>query len=116
MSLVTLTFGDRGYTGNIEVVRPQDHIKVDSTQNGQVLIQKVDSFIGLEGVYVIAKVMSGIVGEKMTATIQGKTMEVREVENKYPGCKVGKQGMTVGLHLRGVYKEDLEKGMTLSFD
>ena len=121
MSLVSLTFGNgrekMSVASHIQVIhRPEDNIKADRGAVPAFEVQKVSTFLGFNGIYLIGKVTKGIIAPAMIGKVtNGKTFRVTEIESKYPNCEVGKQGMTVGLSIEGVEKEDIDRGHVLTF-
>jgi translation elongation factor EF-1alpha len=96
--------------------RPEDHIKVLPGSEPRLEVQKVSTFLGFDGVYIIGKVTSGVVAPNMKGTIQtGKKFSISEIESKYPNCAVGKQGMTIGISAHGVSKDEILQGSTIIF-
>ena len=89
------------------ISRPEDHIKVTPGSEPKFEIQKISTFMGFDGVYIIGKVTSGMIAPAMMGiSPNGKRFTVTEIESKYPNCAVAKQGMTVGLSVEGIQKED----------
>jgi GTPase len=119
MSLVSLTFGEgrnKPVLSQIQITRPEDHIKVEEGAEPIVEVQRVSTFLGFEGVYIIGKVTSGIVSPKMLGIAEdGQTFRVTEIESKYPNCAVGKEGMTIGISAEGIERLEIEKGSTITF-
>ncbi len=125
MSLVSLTFGNgrsKMSTENIAknalqiISRPEDHIRVEPGKEPTLEVQKISTFLGFNGVYIIGKVKSGIISPRMMGiSPSGKTFRVTEIESKYPNCAVAKQGMTVGLSVEGLEKEDVIDVKELTF-
>jgi translation elongation factor EF-1alpha len=121
MSLVSLTFGEgrnkMSVSSELQVLsRPEDHIKVLPGSEPRLEVQKVSTFLGFDGVYIIGKVTSGVVAPNMKGTIQtGKKFSISEIESKYPNCAVGKQGMTIGISAHGVSKDEILQGSTIIF-
>ena len=122
MSLVSLTFGNNSRNklsvpSAVQIIsRPEDHIKVEPGQEPKLEVQKISTFLGFNGVYIIGKVKSGVISTRMMGiSPSGKTFRVTEIESKYPNCTVAKQGMTVGLSVEGVGKEDVLDAKELTF-
>lgn len=121
MSLVSLTFGEgrnkMSVQSELQVLsRPVDHIKVSPGAEPKLEVQKVSTFLGFDGVYIIGKVTSGVVSASMMGiSTSGKTFKISEIESKYPNCAVGKQGMTVGISAHGVSKDDITQGSVIIF-
>jgi translation elongation factor EF-1alpha len=121
MSLVSLTFGDgrnkMSVQSELQVLsRPSDHIRVAPGSEPKLEVQKVSTFLGFDGVYIIGKVTSGVVAPTMMGvSANGKVFKISEIESKYPNCAVGKQGMTIGISAHGISKEDVAQGATIFF-
>lgn len=117
MSLVSLTFGtgksEFSVKPAISVINPWDRIKVDPNVENKVEIKKVCQFLGCEEVYIVGQITSGVVSDQMNGLIKGSMFEIVELESKYRG--VAKQGMTVGLLVKGVSKDQFCRGDTLTF-
>ncbi len=121
MSLVSLTFGDgrnrMSVPSQLTITRPQDHIKVPQGAEPKLEIQKVSTFLGFNGVYIIGKVTSGAISQEMCGiATNGKKFKITEIESKYPNCNLFKQGMTIGMSVEGIDKEDVDKGEMVRFD
>ena len=118
MSLVSLTFGSGKSQFSVKpaiaVINPWDKIKVDPTVENKVEVKKVCQFLGCEEVYVVGQITSGVVTGQMKGSSRDKTFEIVELESKY-GHNVAKQGMTVGLLIKGIPKELVCRGDTLVF-
>lgn len=96
--------------------RPSDHIKVTPGMEPKLEVQKVSTFLGFDGVYIIGKVTSGIVSPSMMGVSKnGKMFKITEIESKYPNCGVGKQGMTIGISAHGVSKDEIMQGNVITF-
>ncbi|MFH0970789.1 MAG: hypothetical protein V1776_05010 [Candidatus Diapherotrites archaeon] len=121
MSLVSLTFGNSrnkmSVPSEIQVIsRPEDHIEVTPGSEPKLEVQKISTFMGFDGVYIIGKVTSGMIAPFMVGVSPtGKKFRVTEIESKYPNCAVAKQGMTVGLSVEGIHKEDVIQAKELQF-
>ncbi len=90
------------------ISRPEDRIRVSPGSEPKLEVQKVSTFLGFSGVYIIGKVTSGAIGPAMMGvSSNGKVFRVTEIETKYPNCTVAKQGMTVGLSVEGIDKNDI---------
>ncbi len=121
MSLVTLAFGskNRNPTATINgISTPSDRIRqrIEKTENatGTVEIVKACSFYGdSDEAYLVGNVLEGFVGEGMVVTYKDKEIELVEIESKYGNN--AKQGMTIGISLKGVTEADFELGSTLTF-
>lgn len=121
MSLTSLTFGNSrnkmSVASAIQVLsRPEDKIRVTAGAEPKLEVQKISTFLGFDGVYIIGKVTSGVIAPQMMGvSTGGKTFRVTEIESKYPNCAVAKQGMTVGISLEGVHKDDILDQKELCF-
>lgn len=117
MSLVSLTFGSGksqfSVRPAIAVLNPWDKIKVDPSIENKVEVKKVCQFLGCEEVYIVGQITSGVVTDRMKGHNKDFTFEIVELESKYRG--VAKQGMTVGLLVKGISKEAVCRGDTLTF-
>ncbi len=97
--------------------RPEDHIHVTPGSEPKLEVQKISTFLGFDGVYIIGKVTSGMIAPSMMGlSPNGKKFRVTEIESKYPNCAVAKQGMTVGLSVEGIGKEDMLDAKELTFN
>jgi len=121
MSLITLTFGDRGncYSETSHtVISTPETIMINKAQNigakAQAIIRKTCKFYSQTDVYVVAEVINGFIGQDMHASVNGKTMELLDIESKFGHS--AKKGMTVGLTLKGISKEELKTGETILFE
>ncbi|MBU0661966.1 hypothetical protein KKH30_00475 [Candidatus Micrarchaeota archaeon] len=119
MSLISLTFG-KGREAmvvqpHIQITNPQDSFREVEGVENRVEVVKVCKFFNSEGVYVVGKVLSGVIAERMRANVNGWECEITELECKYKGADVAKEGMTVGLMVRGVEKEAFGSGEVLQF-
>ena len=121
MSLITLTFGDRGNcyseTPHTLISTPETAIANKAQSIGakaQAIIRKTCNFYSQKDIYVIAEVINGFIGQDMQATLNGKRMELLEIESKFGHS--AKKGMTVGLTLKGISKEELKTGETIFFE
>ena len=121
MSLITLTFGDRGNcyseTPHTLISTPETAMANKAKSIGaraQAIIRKTCNFYSQNDIYVIAEVINGFIGQDMQATLNGKTMELLEIESKFGHS--AKKGMTVGLTLKGISKEELKTGETIFFE
>lgn len=116
MSLVTLTFGGNYSSNNYsrfkEVSKPLDNLK--PTGNSTVEVKKVTQFFGERNLYVVGEVKKGVLAEQMKSIIGEKNAFLVEIESKF-GHSKAKEGMTVGLSLAGIEKEELQKGQLLEF-
>ncbi|MAG18262.1 MAG: hypothetical protein CL944_02190 [Candidatus Diapherotrites archaeon] len=120
MSLVTLTFGNKAANASphVFISTPEERIiqklNHSGTAKGEAIIKKACRFYSEENVYVVAEVTEGFLSNNMTAFYNGKTLDILDVESKYGHS--AKKGMTVGLTLRGISEEELEKDSVLSFE
>lgn len=118
MSLITLTFGharsEFSVKPALQITTPQDAIKVVPGSESKVQVKKACQFLGFSDVYVVGQIVSGVVSPNMKGTLDGNTMEIVELESKY-GNRAAKEGMTVGLTVRGIPKEAVKEGSILSF-
>lgn len=98
------------------ISRPEDRIRVSPGSEPKLEIQKISTFLGFNGVYIIGKVTSGVIGPAMMGvSTNGKIFRVTEIETKYPNCTVAKQGMTVGLSVEGIDKDDIQDIKEITF-
>lgn len=96
--------------------RPEDRIQVKEGAEPRLHVQKVSTFLGFDGVYIIGKVTSGCISTDMIGMANGRPFTISEIESKYPNCQVAKEGMTVGISAHGVNKHDIMEGAELQFD
>ena len=121
MSLVTLTFGHEkaanAFTSNphIGVHRPMDDLHIDPAVENKARVRKIAQFLGDDEVYLICEIVSGVVAEKMHADCHAHKLCISELECKYPGSKIAKKGMTVGISVSGIAKADVKEGETITF-
>ena len=90
MSLISLTFGDRGNcyseTPHTLISTPGITMNEKSQNTGakaQAIIRKICKFYSQKDVYVVAEVINGFIGEDMHASLNGKNMELLEIESKF---------------------------------
>ncbi|MCR4369371.1 MAG: hypothetical protein NUV67_05700 [archaeon] len=123
MSLVTLTFGAKSKesfnaTPHAAISTPEDRMRERMAKNGATggvaLVRKACRFFSLEEVYLVAEVKDGFLAEGMTATLNGRNVEVLGVESKYGNA--AQKGMTVGITVRGVAQSDFSDGTELMFE
>lgn len=122
VSLVSLTFGNSKnvYRSSVDygnengVLRPLDNIKVNPNVANRVEVKKVCEFVGHNFVYVVGEVKEGVILDNMKGKVGESTFQVVEVESKLAMGKA-KKGMTVGLTITGISKEDIRGGEILNF-
>lgn len=119
MGLVSLTFGERrnsfSVSAAIQVIRPADYIKIDPAVENRVEVVKSCFFFKHNEPYIVGNIVSGAVAEGMQGTVNGKTFEIIELDSKYGNAGIAKKGMSVGLSVRGLENEIIEKGATIVF-
>lgn len=117
MSLVTLTFGygkqDFSVPSMMHVSYPKDHIKLDPNTENKLEVLKVTTFYNCPDVYLVGRVISGVVKETMHSRFQGKEITVSKLDSQLKG--IGKQGSVVGFNIEGFSPEDISKGTILDF-
>jgi hypothetical protein len=64
----------------------------------------------------VANIVSGVVSEKMRGLLNGKSFEIMELNSKYGNAGIAKKGMTIGLMVKGLENETIEKGTTIVFE
>lgn len=115
MSLAALTFGAGKQSFSVptmmHVFYPKDSIKLDPKVENKLQVIKVSSFYNTDDIYVVAQVISGVVKDNMSFSLNGKKILVPEIESKLKG--VAKQGMNVGFSLQGIAVEEIAKGSVL---
>jgi hypothetical protein len=120
MSLISLTFGDRKNNFScgpeIQVTRPSDCIKAIPGVENRVEVVKSCFFYKQNEPYIVANIVSGVVSEKMTGSLNGKSFEIVELNSKYGNAGIAKKGMTIGLMVKGLENEAIPKGTTISFE
>jgi hypothetical protein len=122
MSLTSLTFGNNknvyksavDFGNENNVLRPLDGIAVKPNVANRVEVKKVCEFVGHNFVYVVGEVKEGVVFDNMKGTIGENTFKIVEVESRLAMGKA-KKGMTVGLTITGISKEDIKGGEILNF-
>ena len=119
MSLISLTFGNKktpfSRFESISITTPLDKIKINPLEENKVKVRKVCQFLGDSNLYLVCEVVAGAVCERMKANHCGNTLEIVEIDSKYPGAKAAKKGMTVGISVSGVSREDVKAGELVSF-
>lgn len=98
------------------ISRPEDRIRVQDGAEPKLQVQKVSTFLGFDGVYIIGKVTSGCISTDMVGQTNGRRFTISEIESKYPNCQVAKEGMTIGISAHGIGKEDIQEGVEVNFD
>ena len=120
MSLISLTFGERrnsfSIAPQIQVTRPADCIKIIPGVENRVEVVKSCFFYQHNEPYIVANIVSGVVSEKMKGTLNGKSFEILELNSKYGNAGMAKKGMTIGLMVKGLENETIEKGATIVFE
>lgn len=122
MSLTSLTFGKEngGFSSAmsvepaIQITSPQDLISINPAVENKVEIKKACQFLGHSDIYLVAQIMSGVVSHKMKGYVEGRSFDIVELESKL-GSRIAKEGMTIGLTIRGVPREAFDKGKVVSF-
>ena len=123
MSLVSLTLGREKSSEiqepvarqpAIQVTSPEDLITINPEVENKVEIKKACQFLGHSDVYLVAQIMTGVVSHKMKGYLDGKNFEIVELESKL-GSRIAKEGMTIGLTVRGLPRDAFEKGKVVSF-
>jgi hypothetical protein len=120
MSLISLTFGEKRNNFSvapcIQVVRPADCIKIEPGVENKVEVVKSCFFFKNNEPYIVGNIVSGVVSEKMRGTVNGKSFEVIELDSKYGSAGIAKKGMTIGLSVKGLEHEIIEKGAMICFE
>lgn len=118
MSLVSLTFGNGksefSVKAAIQVLTPEDQIQVKPGVENRAMVKKACQFLGHTDVYLVAQITSGVIANTMKGEIQGQGFEIVELESKY-GHRMAKQGMTIGLTVRGISKDAFKTGAQINF-
>ncbi|MBU0635575.1 hypothetical protein KKE06_00955 [Candidatus Micrarchaeota archaeon] len=121
MSLISLTFGNsRSETvsevisPNLEVITPEDQIQAMPGIENRVEVKKACQFVGHSDVYIVGQIVSGVVSNQMKGSLAGNSFQIVELESKY-GHRIAKEGMTVGITVRGIPKESLKTGHVITF-
>ena len=113
MSLSSLTFGvgrEPSAAGpRMFVQKPLSDLKIDPTEQNRIEIIKTAEFFGHENVYVIARVVSGVMLQNKCIQLGEKLYKIEEIESKL-GKTNAKKGMTVSFFVPVEYKEELKKG------
>lgn len=120
VSLVSLTFGERrnNFTNTgiaIQVIRPADCIKIDPNAENKIEVVKSCIFFQKTEPYIVGNVVSGAICEQMRGTVNGKEFEIIELDSKYGAAGKAKKGMTVGLTVKGLEREEIQKGTVIEF-
>ena len=80
MGLISLTFGTgkQGLSVSTmrEVLYPKDNIKCPEDNDNKLEIIKVCTFYNCQDVYVVGKVVSGLVKEDMSCSFNGRKVDV----------------------------------------
>ena len=120
MSLISLTFGEKRNSFSIEpqiqVTRPADCIKIVPGVENKAEVVKSCFFYQHNEPYIVANIVSGVVSEKMKGTLNGKSFEIIELNSKYGNAGIAKKGMTIGLMVKGLENETIQKGTTIVFE
>jgi hypothetical protein len=98
----------------IQITSPEDLISVNPAIENKVEIKKACQFLGHSDVYLVAQIMSGVVSHKMKGVVDGRSFDIVELESKL-GSRIAKEGMTIGLTIRGLPREAFDKGKVVSF-
>ena len=122
VSLVSLTFGNNknvyksavDYGNQNGVSRPLDNLKVNPNIANTVEVKKVCQFVGHNFLYIVGTVKEGVIFDKMKGSLGDSNYEIIEIESKLAVGKA-KKGMTVGLTITGISKEDIKGGEILNF-
>ncbi|MBN1941641.1 MAG: hypothetical protein JW772_05705 [Candidatus Diapherotrites archaeon] len=117
MGLISLTFGTGKQNLSVQAMRdilyPKDAIQCQPGQENRLEIIKVCTFYNSPDVYVVGKVMSGLVKEDMHCHFNGRKVFISDLDSKLKG--IAKQGMTVGFNVEGISPKELSKGDVLEF-
>lgn len=120
MSLISLTFGEKrnsfSWQPEIQVIRPADCIKIVPGVENKAEVVKSCFFYQHNEPYIVANIVSGVVSEKMRGTLNGKSFEIVELNSKYGNAGIAKKGMTIGLMVKGLENETIQKGTTIVFE
>lgn len=120
MSLVSLTFGEKRNSFSvapcIQVTRPADCIKVDPNIENKMEVVKSCFFFKHNEPYIVGNIVSGVVSEKMRGTVNGKSFDIIELDSKYGDAGIAKKGMTIGLSVKGLTNENIDKGTVIVFE
>ncbi len=98
----------------IQVTTPADLITINPEVENKVEIKKACQFLGHSDVYLVAQIMSGVISHKMKGYVEGKSFDIVELESKL-GSRIAKEGMTIGLTVRGLPRDSFDKGKVVSF-
>ncbi len=120
MSLVSLTFGEKrnNFTNTgiaIQIIRPSDCIKIDPNAENKIEVVKCCFFFKTNEPYIVGNIISGAVCERMRGTVNGKEFEIIELDSKYGDAGKAKKGMSIGLTVKGLENEIIEKGTVIDF-
>jgi len=121
MSLISLTFGERKMSEikspHITISTPESRLKETFSKmqfvEGKAEIKKTCTFYAQEEVFALLQVTEGLIGENMKAYYDGRKLQILGIESKYGSY--ARKGMTVGVTLRGITKDELEQGKLISF-
>lgn len=117
MSLTHITFSPKNKElaarPMLAVENPWDCVKPKEGVDNKLQVQKVSSFFGEPEIMIIGKVVSGVITDKMQGSINGKEFRITQMDSKYRN--VGKEGMTIGITVRGLMREEIEKDAIISF-
>ena len=119
MSLISLTFGKDRQSFSSELISistPMDNVKVNPHDSNTVKVRKVCQFLGDKNLYLVCEVVSGAICEHMVGNYEGKSLELLEIDSKYPHSTLAKKGMSVGLTVKGLCKGDIRSGEELNFN
>lgn len=120
MSLISLTFGEKrnslSWQPEIQVIRPADCIKIIPGVENKAEVVKSCFFYQQNEPYIVANIVSGVVSEKMKGKLNGKSFEIVELNSKYGNAGIAKKGMTIGLMVKGLENETIQKGTTIVFE
>ena len=95
------------------VENPWDSIRIDPNKENKLQVQRVSSFYGEPDVIIIGKVVSGVITDKMKLKFGEQEVPILKMDSKYR--TMGKEGMTIGITVRGVYKDDFQKDSCITF-
>ena len=119
MSLISLTFGEKrncfSVAPQVQVTRPADCIKIEEGVENRIEVVKSCFFFKQNEPYIVGKNVSGAVAERMRGTINGKCFEIIDLDSKYGNAGIAKEGMVIGLSVRGLENETIEKGAFITF-
>ncbi len=119
MGLVSLTFGEKrnsfSVASAIQVIRPADCIKIDPAIENRLEVVKSCFFFKHNEPYIVGNIVSGAVAQGMQGTVNGKSFEIIELDSKYGSAGIAKKGMSVGLSVKGLENEIIERGTEIVF-